>query len=166
MDEFNVQTFADTILVSSIGDYYYEVESQSNGCFSIDTISVIQTTELLLNMPNDTLVCPESTVNISVLPINNSEPTDYLWSNGATAQSISITQGLVVELSVIATTQSGCVGYDTIQIQITPPVSAEFIASSGCSDGTLQISDVSGGSGNYQYSLNEIDWQTGLAFQA
>lgn len=164
LDEFSSQTFNDSLLIDTVGDYYYEVTSTVNGCLAADTVTIIKTNELLLNLADDTLVCDGQTVNISALPINNLQNTSYSWSNGDTTQTISAIGGIDSLLSVIAVNDSGCIGYDTISLLIPPPIIATFSVTAGCSNGNIQVTSVSGGTGSYEYSLDQITWQLTPSF--
>lgn len=164
LDETLNQTGSQSLLVSNIGEYYYQVKDTINGCIAVDTVNVIQTSELLLDLVSDTLVCPNQQVNLTVAPINNSESCTFNWSNGSQNQSITAIGGVDTELSVVVTNASGCVGYDTVSISITPPVLATFDAVSSCTSGAIQITTATGGSGNYSYSLDAQNWQTNTAF--
>jgi len=164
LDATNSQTLEDTITINSVGEYYYQVESLINGCINSDTVSVIQTTELLLDLINDTLICPNQTANVVATPINNIETTAYTWSTGSTSQNTNITGGIDSQVTVIAQTVSGCIAYDTIDVLITAPIIANFIIASGCFDGSIQVSTVSGGAGNYLYSMDQTNWSTTTSF--
>jgi len=160
----NLQTNNDSLDVTVIGEYYYEVQSSSNGCSSIDTVSIIQTNELLIDLISDTTICEDQLALINANPINNNETSSYSWSDGSTDSTITVTGGQDSYASVIIQTPSGCIGYDTVLININPPIVAEFLLSTGCSDGNIQVSNVSGGAGNYQFSLDQTNWQTNTAF--
>lgn len=125
---------------------------------------VTQTTELLLDLLTDTLICPNKQVSVSVSPINNTETCTYNWSNGSNNQTATATGGIDSKLSVIVTNASGCIGYDTVNILITPPVVAQIDAVASCNTGSIQVATIAGGSGNYSYSLDGQTWQTSTAF--
>lgn len=164
LNNLNVQTFNDTLLVDTIGEYFYEVTSTANGCTATDTVNIIKTNELLLNVPNDSLVCDGQSVNLSVSPINNIQNTSYVWSTGDTTQTISAIGGIDSIVSVIATNDSGCIGYDTVKLLIPSPIYASFLTTAGCSNGNIQVSTVYGGTGSYEYSLDQVNWQTSPTF--
>lgn len=164
IDTTGNQTFNDSLGISTIGNYYYQVVSLDNGCLNEDTVSVIQTTELLLDLKPDTLICPGQNVNVTVTPINNIDQTSYTWSNGGNTQTTSVTGGVDSLVSVIAQTVSGCTGYDTIAVLITPPVNATFNTFAGCTNGAIDVASVSGGAGSYEYSLDQTNWQTTTSF--
>lgn len=164
LDANQTQTGLQTLTASNVGEFYYQVQNTQNGCFNTDTVNVIQTTELMLDLIDDTLICPNQTITVSVSPINNTEFCTYTWSDGSQNQTTSAVGGVETELSVIVSNTSGCIGYDTVQVMITDPVIAEFETVSSCTSSALQITSVTGGSGNYSYSLDNQNWQTSTAF--
>jgi len=158
----------DQLTVNAAGEYYYQVVG-FNGCTVTDTVVVTQTLDLSLDMPQDTLICPEQIVTIAPSIIGNTETPSYSWSTGSTNSSETATGGIDSELIVTVSTPSGCTGTDTILILITAPVVATVTPFAACSDGSLEITDIAGGAGNYQYSLDQSTWQSttnfsGLAF--
>ena len=168
LDPSGQQTFSDSLLATTTGEYYYQVQSD-NGCVSIDTVQVTQSLDLLLDMPTDTLICPYQVVIIAPSIIGNTETPSFVWSTGSTTPSESAAGGIDSELSVIVSTPSGCTGYDTTTISITAPVDATITPIVGCTDGNLEVTSISGGAGNYQYALDGSTWQPstnfgGLAF--
>lgn len=164
LDQFGTQTFNDTLIASNTGDYYYQVQS-ANGCLNTDTVTVSQTLSMSVQLPSDTLICPGEVVTLTAVPIiNTGETPTFLWSNGSTSNSTSATGGTDTQLSVIVQTTSGCIGYDTTNILINPPVIATFSSSSGCTNAVVQVTSVTGGSGNYEYSLDQFNWQVTPAF--
>lgn len=164
LDANQIQTGIQTLTASSVGQFYYQVQNTVNGCFNTDTVNVIQTTELMLDLIDDTLICPNQTITVSVSPINNTEFCTYNWSDGSQSQTTSAIGGVDTELSVIVSNTSGCIGYDTVQVMITDPVIAEFETVSSCTSSALQIISVTGGGGNYSYSLDNQNWQMSTAF--
>ena len=164
IDATNSQTGVDTIGASTIGDYYYQVFDTQNGCVNADTVAVTQSLELLLDMPSDTLVCPDEIVLISPSVIGNAQTPSFVWSTGSTSTTESATGGVDSQLSVTVTTPSGCSGTDTTTISITAPVQAVITPIAGCTDGNLEVTSISGGAGNYQYALDGSTWQISTTF--
>lgn len=167
LDGSGIPTGSNSLFVNAIGDYVYQVTYNQNGCVASDTVSVIQTSELFLSS-NDTLVCPGLPFTVGTTIINNSETPTYLWSNGAATPTTDGTGGTDTELSVIVTTQSGCIGYDTIDISITPPIditTAGFM-SCGAASGSLQVTNATGGAGGYQYSIDGATYNSATLFDS
>ena len=77
-----------TINVTQAGIYW--VKCTSNGCGSLtDTIKIKTTNTLPTSALNDTILCQNQGAAILNAPIGF---TNYLWSNSATTQSISVNQ--------------------------------------------------------------------------
>jgi hypothetical protein len=168
LDPNGSQTGVDTI-VANLGEYYYHVLDTDNGCTNTDTVAVTQTLDLTIDMPSDTLICPEQIVSITPTIIGNTETPSFVWSTGSTASSESGSGGIDSLLWVTVTTPSGCVGTDTTTISITLPIQSTITPIIACTDGSLEVSSVTDGAGNYQFSLDGSTWQTttnfsGLAF--
>jgi hypothetical protein len=165
LDSLSIQTGLPTITADTTETYYYEVESLLNGCVNRDTIEVLRTNELLLTGGNDTLVCPGSSITVGVSPLNNSEAMTYLWNTGSTINTATIT-GANDTLSVQVNTPSGCIGYDTILVSITAPISATIQGFAACeSSGSLQVVSVSGGAGGYTFAIDSSSFSSNPLFE-
>ncbi len=149
-------TFVLDTLVQTAGTFVFEVMDTLNGCKSYDTTVVTQTLEMVLNGTSDTLVCPGLPFTISVLPQNVVEPINYVWSNGSFLNTTTGLGGVDTLLTVVGTSVSGCVGVDTILVEISEPISATFqgFTTCGSPNGSIQILTTSGGTGDYSYSMD------------
>jgi PKD-like domain len=167
IDNLGTPTGSNSLFVDAVGDYIYQVVALSSGCTSYDTVTVDLTQEMYLTS-NDTVVCPALLFSVQTTPVNISESVSYLWSTGETTQSGTGIGGTDTQLTVVATSQSGCVGHDTINISITPPIQATISAFMGCgeSNGSLQITNVTGGAGTYQYSIDGTTYNGNLLFDS
>ncbi len=102
-----------TISVANTGQYAVTI-TNSQGCIGMDTVNV-QASTLSVNLgPNDTL-CG---INSLLLNAGNAGSI-YLWSNGATSQTITATNG--GSYSVTVTDPLGCTATDAITIQFSNP---------------------------------------------
>jgi hypothetical protein len=166
LDTGNNQTGSNTLTTDTSGVYYYQVQDLLNGCINIDTVAVVQSNELILDLLSDTLVCDGQAVDLSVTVVNNNEPTTFQWSDGNNTATITAIGGTDSVLTVIVQNQSGCIGYDTVVVNIPAPIVAEIKALSLCKGGSLQVLNVSGGTGNYQYALEQGAWQNNTFFDS
>jgi PKD repeat protein len=92
------------------GTYYVRV-TNAQKCVGRDTIVITGTTGPIVNLGNDTTLCPGATI---VLNAGNPGAT-YLYNTGATTQTLAVTTAGTY--SVRVTTGGGlCVGRDTIRI--------------------------------------------------
>jgi hypothetical protein len=97
------------------GSYYVSVTT-ANGCVSKDTVEVQVTPYLNAGLGANQTTCQGTAVTL--------KPTvrglSYSWSNGATADSISVLTAGSYYVSV--TTANGCVSKDTVDVIVTQPV--------------------------------------------
>jgi PKD repeat protein len=106
-----------TIAVANAGSYSVIVNTPT-GCTLYDTISITNLPDVIVSLGANQEVCPGST---TTLDAGNAGLT-YLWSTGATTQTITAAPGTY---TVAVTNASGCVGVDTIVVtnKIAPVVS-------------------------------------------
>jgi hypothetical protein len=130
----------------------------SNGCMTIETITVLQPDPLSLSASVTSVFCHgDSTGAIDITVSGGSPPYTFGWSSGETTEDIS---GLPAGSFIVTVTDSsGCMISDTITV--TEPgtliISASVTNASchGDSTGAIDIS-VSGGSSPYTFS-----WSSG-----
>lgn len=106
----------------AIGSYTDTITMVDSGCVLIKTYNVPEldrcdTVQLDITIDNTVHIQKGEASNVGAIYISVSgdyEPFTYLWSNAETTQDITgLTEG---EYSVIVTDNSGCEGYDTINI--------------------------------------------------
>jgi len=98
-----------TLAVTSSGTYSVRV-TDANKCIGRDTIVITAGVNPIVNLGNDTLVCPGDTVRLNAANTGST----YLYSNGATTQIAPVTTGGTY--SVRVTNVNNCIGRDTIVI--------------------------------------------------
>lgn len=91
--------------------YTLTLTNTTNGCVARDTINLVVKTTPEPMLGNDTLIC-----NLPLVLNSNTPATSYLWSNGATTPTTSISSTNMY--SVKATNSNGCIGYDTINVTV------------------------------------------------
>lgn len=98
-----------TITLSQGGTFSVTV-TNSDGCSQADTINITYGNEPLVNLGNSQILC-----NGQSIPLDAGNPgSSYLWSTGATTQTISVTSpGLYI---VVVTDVAGCEGTDSVDI--------------------------------------------------
>jgi len=103
-----------TIAVTADGSYSVTVNGLH--CTGQDTISVHFVPPPVVNLGNDTTICPGTSL---VLDAQN-PGAGYLWSTGATTQTINVSTAgnywVIVTIGI-------CVTSDTIQIHVVPEIS-------------------------------------------
>lgn len=97
-----------TITTSTAGIYVAEVTDQ-NGCAYLDTVEVILNNSLVVDITGAPRVCAGDS---TVLDAGAGFDT-YIWSNGATSQTIFVPIGLY---SVTVTDANGCTASDTTTV--------------------------------------------------
>jgi hypothetical protein len=102
-----------TISASTTGSYRVRVTSAA-GCIGRDTINVTVNAGLTVTLGNDTAFCSGNTLTLSA----GNPGTSYLWSTGATTQTIPVTTSGTY--NVTATNVAGCSGRDTIVVTVNP----------------------------------------------
>jgi gliding motility-associated-like protein len=97
-----------SIAVSQAGTYWLRLTDQYNCSFN-DTINITNKSIPGFSLGEDTTICRGTLVNLTItLPAAN-----YLWSTGATTNSISVSQGGVYWLDI---TQQNCTVRDSITV--------------------------------------------------
>ncbi|MFT6746871.1 MAG: hypothetical protein ACJAZ2_001216 [Glaciecola sp.] len=131
-----------TITPTNVGMYFVTVKDSS--CYAYDTIYITQGQFLTLDLGPDTILCGTSfTINP---PLSGGS---YLWSNGDTTSSMTITNS--GQYSVILN-YYGCVAYDTINVTIYPifDLSLNIKDTSVCINNVVQLKPI--------ISENTIGW--------
>lgn len=141
------------------------------GCTGDSIIQVPYSTNLFQNTTQTANpTCFNSTNGaIYLQPTGGIQPIQYLWSNSASGPSnLDLTGG---NYSFTITDATGCAISDTVQLT-TPPalnftLTATAVTAPGANDGTISVSQSSGGSGPLSYFYpSGLDWSgyaSGLA---
>lgn len=101
-----------TIALSNPGTYSVTVTNQF-GCTFSDTVNIAVGTPPTVELGSDTLLC-----NGQSLPLDAGNPgSTYFWSTSATTQTISVSNGGKVFVTV--TNQQGCEGVDSVDVSLS-----------------------------------------------
>lgn len=126
-----------TIAVTTANTYIVDV-TYASGCTFSDTIDLVVNPLPVFDLGNDTAICEYSN-----LTLNAQTGTDWLWSTGATTQSINAS--VAQDYSVIVTDANDCINYDTISLSITPsPLVNLGNDTSICASDSIQFSIATG----------------------
>jgi len=107
-----------TFLVTQSGYYYVTV---SNNCgTATDSISVIISDNISIDLGNDTLICGADSFYLAV----NDLFAEYLWNTGSTDPSIENTESGLYWIEV--TNEFGCSAMDTIEVILWPDLLGNF----------------------------------------
>lgn len=140
-----------TLNVNTNGNYWVEV-SLANGCKMRDTITVIFLSTPLIELGSDRSVCGSI-----VLDAQNAG-ANYMWSNGSSSQTISISNSDTYWVSV-TNTLSNCSIEDSVNINVHPLVNVSLGNDTTVCDNTRFFLDA-GNSGSTYLWTNSLYTQT------
>lgn len=148
-NDINAISSNQTITGTSI--FYVRLESNS-GCPNIGKLTVILKGPKKSDVLEDVTICPGTKTILDA----GSGFTSYLWSNGATTQTVSVGTGTYfVDLGF-----NGCVYRQFVNVI---PAESPIITKIEVKGDAATIY-VSGGTPPYQYSLDGLNWQTSNVF--
>lgn len=101
----------DSITVSTANTYSVLV-TDSNGCPHHDTLVLALDALPVVDLGNDSTICPDSSLTISSVG-----GTSWDWSTGENTQSITVNSNGTYDVEV-TDAATGCVNYDTIEVDI------------------------------------------------
>ncbi|MCX8522367.1 T9SS type B sorting domain-containing protein [Chryseobacterium formosus] len=138
--------------ISQSTDVYVKV-TNTNGCYVIKKISLKVVTPVKSSILKDKTICIDERTTLDA----GSGFAGYLWSTGATTQSIS---GVPVGNYSVVLKTGNCFTIQTVNVKMaTNPV----ISTIDINNNTLTV-NVSGGTAPYKYSLNGTNWQDSNIF--
>jgi len=167
----DVLNFNTSLTTLSTGTYSITIED-GFGNFNFIIKSVSQPDRLTLDLiPADQngfgVSCPEATDgSISTNVTGGNGGYNYAWDTGATVPNID--QLPPGDYAVLVTDNKGCTITESTFLNAPIPVfiAAEFLDPncSGLNSGTIDVTESNGGTGVYQYALNEGDATSELTF--
>ncbi|KQR95449.1 hypothetical protein ASG01_06285 [Chryseobacterium sp. Leaf180] len=125
----------------------------TNGCYAIAKVNLVVIAPVYSTVLKDKTICVESKTTLDA----GSGFTSYLWSTGATTQTIS--NVMVGNYSVQLKTGECTV---TQLVKVLP--SPQPVISSVDIQNTTVVVNASGGTPQYQYSMDNTTWQTSNTF--
>ncbi|MFT6322583.1 MAG: hypothetical protein ACJAWO_000125, partial [Halieaceae bacterium] len=110
----------------SVTTSYVVVSNLSSSCSNIDTVTVVVHPNFNITMPNDTIICPIDSVNLSV---TTNQPTfnyNYTWapSSSLTNDSTASTTAFpAVPTNYVVTVEvpGGCIKRGNVYVNLSPP---------------------------------------------
>ena len=131
---WNTSSYLQEIVVN-IASGYSVIVTDTNGCVGYDTVNLSIDTIPFVFLGNDTSICADSTLLLDAQNIGGT----FLWNTNQVSNTILInTSG---EYSVTVITSKGCVGYDTISLNINDlPLPYLGIDSSLCQGDSMELS--------------------------
>ena len=149
-NDVNNHTTFDSLL--SAGNYYDTV-TDANGCRLTDSVRLIPQGNFSARVNVSPILCPATTGGSMAVNVSGAGPYTYVWSNGATTQTLSnLPEG--VSYSVTVNDNNGC---EAVAWSDSVSVAAPFtvsLSSTACA-GTI-TANITGNTGPYNYL-----WSTG-----
>lgn len=127
--------------------------STPDGCFKVVRLDIALNPKPEFNLPEKIDFCKGKTITLDA----GSGYASYLWSNGATTQTITVSAP--GNYSVTVTNSFGCQSTDNIQVSYT--VLPEIV-SVNVSNNSATI--ILSATGNFEYSLDNFTWQDSNIF--
>lgn len=137
------------IEVSEAGTYSVTVTIAS-GCIATDDMEVTLSTSPVVDLGMDLSMCEGNAV---ILNAGNSG-ADYLWSTGETTKKITVTEGGLY--SVTVTNASGCSGYDTVLITVSPLPEVDLGADAAFCAGASVLLDAGNNGSDFLWNTGAI----------
>jgi hypothetical protein len=139
------------ITATASGIYHVKV-TNANGCFKSDTIQVTINPLPTVNLGSDIVQCGGSvTLNAG------NTGSSYLWSNSATAQSLTVTTSGAYSVKV--TNTFGCSKADTINVTINPLPVVNLGADANFCAGNIVLLDAGNAGAAYLWNTGAITRQ-------
>lgn len=144
---FMWSTGATTQTISgTTGGTYSVTVTNSNGCSTVDQVTITMGTTPTVNLGTDPIICGGQT---ALLDAGN-PGMNYLWSNGATTQTITVGTGGQYIVSV-TDPNSGCTGTDDINV-IASNLNVNLGPDFTLCDGDQAVLDAGSGPTGYLWS--------------
>ena len=148
----------------TVGNNYIYVRIESaNTCFQVVTLTLNLVSKPIIPIEENTALCEGQSVTLNAGSSYNS----YLWSTGQTSQKIIISQGgsysVTVSKNYGSLVCSTTKNFTVINSNIAT-IKDIIITDWTQSDNTITVLLTSGSVGDYEYSLNGIDFQDDNVF--
>lgn len=138
-----------TLNVATSGTYYVQAVDPAGIAYS-DTIIVTIYANPIVDLGNDTTICPYDTLNLNT----GSTGYNYLWSTGETSENIIVVPATSTAYNVFAAI-NGCITSDTMQVTVIDSITVTLIDDTVICGGTSIILYPSGNGGSYTWSTDQ-----------
>lgn len=133
-----------------MGGLYSVLTTDGLGCTSNDSVIV---SALAAPVPaiaqGDTSTCGAATINFNT----QQSWSSYIWSNGDTTQSTSVTAAGTYSVEV--TDANGCTGNDTVTYTVLAPPAPQITGDTSACEGTAITLDAGSGFSSYDWSTTD-----------
>ena len=150
---------ATTTSVSGLpGGVYKVTVTDFNSCVSQKTSTVTEPQQLVLTVSDPDTICISQATTVSAVVTGGTAPYTYVWNNGSTSTSQSVSPGTTTTYIVNISDANGCtVTQQSVTITVNPPLTVIASADNAICEGQNAVISAiaSGGSGGpYTYSWN------------
>ncbi len=111
---WNTGSISPGITATTSGTYWLKVTV--NGCSTTDTMHLLISPPLVVNVGNDTTLCDENPLHLSIASVSG---YSYLWNTGATTSSIYLSTSGTYWVQV--TNSFGCTATDSVHVNYSLP---------------------------------------------
>nr|MBA3705702.1 T9SS type A sorting domain-containing protein [Bacteroidota bacterium] len=148
---------ADPATVTKIGSYILFAVDPGNGCIKSDTVIVVKQNKLIIIGNADTIICNGTQLKLNAIPVGGTPNFIYNWSNGGNNFVTNVNPADTAQYFVTITDGAGCVGKDTIVVNVPESIKDSIITFQSCDPvnpkGQIQIL-ANGGIPPYRYSID------------
>jgi protocatechuate 3,4-dioxygenase beta subunit/predicted transcriptional regulator len=99
---------------------YTVTVTDAKGCIDTDEVRITVNEVPNVNVGADTVICSGSAITINANVTGGLPDYSYLWSNGATTASITVSPVATTTYSVVVTDANGCQDNDQIIVNVDP----------------------------------------------
>ncbi len=171
----NISRFGEAFQIGTGANLNQELEYGASGWLEYDIISQPSTGPMLnassghgdfnfslpggpglLDIPTCTTVCEGEDVTLSAIALAGDGAYSYLWSNGATTPTITLSPATAGTYSVTVAS-NGCTATATIDVTVNGAPMISCFATDACNGAGSATADVTGGTEPYSYSWTDAD---------
>lgn len=146
------------------GNYSVTV-TDANWCSVISTVTIAEPTPVTLTVGAATTICINQTATITAVPAGGIMPYAYLWSNGPTTASQTVSPTTTSSYDVQVTDANSCTITQTVTVNVNPPLNVAANATPQiCAGSNGTVSSTGGGGNGGPYSYAWSNGQTSSSF--
>jgi gliding motility-associated-like protein len=170
----NTNLNTSSIDLNAEGEYFVMVTDTENGCVGFDIVSIqadFELPEINLNSLFE-IGCLDAEVELSASVTATTTNLGYEWSgvNFSSTQEMPIVSGEGDYNLIVTNIDNGCTGESNTFVNIKEGIeSADFIFEDpscfGFSDGVIRINNVSGGTPEFLFSINDAPFEINSEFE-
>jgi gliding motility-associated-like protein len=137
---------------------YYTITDNTTGCVNIGSFDLVVNPKPEINMDDRYMVCRNDSVYVEA-PAGFAS---YVWSTGETTQGIYISSPGTYTVEV--TNAEGCTNSKDITVVLSEPATIDDVIVVDFNGNDNSIEVIVSGSGDYEYSLDDVTYQDSNVF--